>query len=260
MRRLVLIATALGVLVVAAVAYAAENNYSATVKLTSKVAGSATKPAAVGYTEDYKASSSQGNARAAILTNIKTTIYGLRADGKDFPTCSAAKINKAHSDSVCPKGSMVASGFITAQVGGATDFTTPGAPCTPLLHVYNVGQGKLTFLFVEQGSHQCVGLATDSVPPYPGTYKVVGKNLVVNVPIPKDVDYPLGPQGGVSGSLETEHLVWVKATKKVHGKTVAAISTVGCQGKKRPFAVAFTSAKQGGGSETVTKKGSAPCS
>ena len=258
MRRLVLIATALGVLVAAATAYAAVNSYTATIKVVPKAAGSVKKPAPVGYTEDLTAKSTTAGNRAAVLTDIKTTIYGFRADGKDFKQCSANKIDTAHTDAGCPKGSMVASGYITASVGAANDFTSAGAPCDPLLHVYNSGQGKLTFFFVDQGTHQCLGgaLKTGSVPAYPGTYKVVGKNLVVDVPVPKYVSFPAP---GLAGSLETEHLVWAKMTKQVHGKNVAAISSVGCQHKKRPYSVAYTASNGSGGSETDVVKGSAPC-
>ena len=244
---------------VAGVAYAAENSYTAKITVAPKGAGTAKKPVAIGYTENLTAMSNTSGDRAAVLTDIKTTLYGARADGKDFKQCSAQKIDAAHNDTGCPAGSMIATGYITASVGAANDFTSPGAACDPLLHVYNSGQGKLTFFFVDQGAHQCLGgaLKTGSVPAYPGTYKVVGKNLVVDVPVPSYVSFPAP---GLAGSLETEHLVWAKMSKKVKGKTVDAISSVGCSKHKRPYSVAFTSAKQGGGSETVTVKGSAACS
>ena len=53
---------------------------------------------------------------------------------------------------------MVATGAITAAVGPATSFTAAAAACDPLLHVWNGGQGKLTFFFVDQApSHECLG-------------------------------------------------------------------------------------------------------
>ena len=79
----------------------------------------------------------------------------------------------------------------------------------------------------------CLGgaLTTGGTPPYPATYKIQGGFLVTNVPIPAAIDFPLGP-GSLAGSLETEHLVWAKRTKKVKGKTVASISSVGVQGRQ----------------------------
>lgn len=236
MRRIVLIATAVGVLVAAGAAYAASqiNTYTATLKFSSKVAGTAKKPAPIGFTQDIKATGTNGN-RTALLQTITTKVYGLKADGKDFPTCTVAQVNAAHSDTGCSKKAAVASGAITAVLGPQADFSSsaPGtAPCAPKLDVWNAGQGKLTFFFVTGPGHECVGLATGAVGAWQATYKQQGKNLVVTVPIPHSVDYPVP---GLVGSLETEHLVWKKTTAKVKGKTVAAIASTACQGKKRPY-------------------------
>ncbi|MGH2877547.1 MAG: hypothetical protein ACRDLV_14950, partial [Solirubrobacteraceae bacterium] len=183
MRRFVLIATALGALVVAAGAFAASssssiNTYKATLKFTTKAAGTAKKPVPLGFTQNIKASGTNGN-RTAVLTDITTKVYGIKADGKDFPKCSSAKIAANQNDTKCPKGALVASGWITALVGPANDFGPSGnaatGACDPLLHVWNSGQGKLTFFFVDQGTkHQCLGgiLHTGQVGPYPATYKM----------------------------------------------------------------------------------------
>jgi hypothetical protein len=261
LRRIVLVATALGVLVVAGAAYAAINSYKAKVTLTSKKPGTAAKPVPIGFTQDFKASGTNGK-RTAVLQDVKTVIYGLKLDGKDFPTCTAAQIGAAHTDAGCPKGAMVASGFITAAIGSATDFSSGAstAPCTPLLDVWNSGQGKLTFFFVDQApNHLCVGttIKTGNVAPYPGTYKTQGKNMVMDTPVPQYVGFPLP---GVAGSLQTEHLVWKSQTK---GKKVS-IASVACKGKKRPYSETFKAilpspSGAGGTTETKTVSGTAPC-
>ncbi len=265
MKKIVLIAAALGALAVAGVAYAASiNTYTATLSFSGKKAGTAAKPVPVSYTQNIVAKGTGGN-RTAVLTDIVTKIYGLKADGKDFPTCSASKISAAGDDTSCPKGAMVATGFITASVGAANNFTAAGSPCDPLLHVWNGGQGKLSFFFVDQEpNHECLGgaLKTGQVGPYPATYKTQGKYLVVDVPVPKYVSFPAP---GVAGSLETEHLVWAKLTKKVKGKTVAASASVACLKGKRPYTTTFTanlptSTGAPGPSQTSTVKGSAACS
>ena len=265
MKKIVLIAAALGALAVAGVAYAASiNTYTATLKFSSKHAGTAAKPVPVGYTQNIVAKGTGGN-RTAVLTDILTKIYGLKADGKDFPTCSAASIGAAGDDTGCPKGAMVATGAITAAVGPATNFTAAAAACDPLLHVWNSGQGKLTFFFVDQSpNHECLGgnLRTGQVGPYPATYKNQGKYLVVDVPVPHYVSFPAP---GVAGSLETEHLSWLKLTKKVKGKTVAATASVACLKGKRPYTTTFTAnlptaTGAPGPNNVTTVKGSAPCS
>lgn len=264
MRRIVLIATAIVSLVAAGAAYAAINSYSATIKLTSKKAGTAAKPVTLGYTEDLQAAGTNGN-RTAPLTDIKTTIYGLKEDGKDFPTCTLAQISNAHTDAGCPRKAEVATGDITAIIGPAANLQSGGIGCNPLLDVWNGGQGKLTFFFVDQGSHQCAGgaLRTGSVGPYPGTYRTVGRNLVVDVPIPTAVSFPIP---GEVGSLQTEHLVWIKRTAKLkNGKRASSLASFACSRKTRPYSVAFTAAQPNpdgtpGARETDTVKGTAACS
>jgi hypothetical protein len=264
LRRIVLIATALGVLVAAGAAYAAINTYSATLSFSSKKAGTAAKPVPVSYKQTIVAKGTNGN-RTAVLTDIVTKIYGLKADGKDFPTCSLNAISAAGDDTKCPKAAMVATGAITAVVGQTADFTAPAASCDPLLHVWNSGQGKLTFFFVDQSpNHECLNgnLKTGQVGPYPATYKTQGKYLVIDVPVPHYVSFPAP---GQAGSLETEHLTWVKLTKTVHGKTVAATASVGCLKGKRPYSTTFTAnvptpAGAPGPNEVDTVKASAPCS
>jgi hypothetical protein len=260
LRRIVVIATALAVLVAAVSAYAATtglNSYTAKLKFSPNK----TK-ASLGFTQVYNAGGTNGN-RTAPLTNIKTTIYGLTTDGKDFPTCSQAKIAAAKSDTGCPKGALIATGAITAILGPETDQTATAqgqAPCDPLLHAWNGGQGKVVYFFVDEGSHLCAGGAvpTGFVGPFVGTAKTVGKNLVMNTPIPPSVSFPLA---GVEGSLTSETLAWKHVTKKLaNGKTVATITSVACNKGKRPYSVAFTAQEPGGAPSTQTVTGTQKCS
>ncbi|MHB1570975.1 MAG: hypothetical protein ACYC0H_17475 [Solirubrobacteraceae bacterium] len=212
------------------------NTYTTTIKFSSKASGTAKKPAPISFTQDIKASGTNGN-RTAVLLDLKTKIYGVVSNAKAFPTCSANAIAAAKNDTICPKGAKVASGYITATLGSAQNFQASGQSCDPLLDVWNSGPGKLTFFFVDSGAHQCLNgaLQTGQVGPYPATVKQQGKYMVVDVPIPSFVDFPLGP-GALAGSLETEHLVWGKGAK-VHGKPLFA--SVACTGKTRPYSQSF---------------------
>jgi hypothetical protein len=260
LRRIVVIATALAVLGAAVSAYAATsglNAYTAKLKFSpNKAVGS------LGFNQTYTAGGTSGN-RTAPLTDIKTKIYGLKTDGKDFPTCSLAKIANAKSDTSCPSGALIASGAITAILGPVADqsASAPGTlPCDPLLHVWNAGQGKVVFFFVTTPSHSCAGgaIQTGTVAPFPGTVKTVGKTLVMDTPIPSYVSFPLS---GVEGSLTSETLAWKHLTKKLkNGKTAATITSFGCKKGKRPFSVAFTAESgPGGSSSTQTVSGTAKC-
>ena len=265
MRRIVVIATALAVLVAAVSAYAATsgfNTYTATVKASPNKAGSAKAPAVFPFTEKYTANGTGGN-RTAPLTHIKSVIYGLKnAGGKGFPTCSLAKIQAAKSDTVCPKGSLVATGSITALLGPTSDpsATNPSIlPCDPLLHAYNGGGNKVVYFFVDVApDHACAGgaITTGTVGPFQGTIKTSGKNLIINTPIPDYVSFPLS---GVEGSLTSETLKWVKVTKKVNGKTQAYTWSVGCKNGKRPYSHTFT-AEMNGQSQSATVSGTQKCS
>jgi len=259
LKRIALIATAVAMLIAATAAFAATqvNTYKATYSFSPKSGGSAKKPVKASFKQNIQVTPGTAGDRAGVLLNIKTTIYGLKVDGKDFPTCPASQITS--SDTACPKGALVATGSITAVLGSPTDPTTGASDgaCDPLLHVWNGGQGKLVFFFVDGAApNDCLSgaITTGSVPPYPATYKQVGKNLVVNVPIPKSVDYP----SGLVGSLESETLNWKGQSSKGH----ISIASVGCKGSKRPYSTAFTAAPitDATQSQTVTVSGSAPCS
>jgi hypothetical protein len=258
LRRIVIIGTAIAVLASAAAASAAINTYTATFRFTKGV-GTPTKPVPLGFKQHQVAAGTNGN-RTATLLDIKTKVYGQIADGKDFPKCTVAKIGAAKSDRGCPKGALVATGAITSVLGSAANLAAAGAPCDPLLHVWNAGQGKLTFFFVDQGpAHLCLSgaLTTGQVGPYQMTYKRVGKFLVTDLPIPKYVDFPLP---GLVGSLLTSDLNWLKVTKRVHGKTVAANASIGCLHGKRPYSTTFKAQLGVGGPiEVQTIPGTAPC-
>jgi len=263
LRRIVVIGTALAVLIGAVSAYAATsglNTYSAKVSFSPNKAGSGSAPSAISFTEKYTAGGTSGN-RTAPLTGIKTTIYGLVSNWKSFPTCSEAKIAAAHSDTSCPKGAKIASGGITAILGpvSAPSASAPGtAPCDPVLDVWNGGHGKAVFFFVDPSPTTCAGLTTGAVPPYTGTIKTVGKNLVLDTPIPSYVSFPLT---GVEGSLTSLTLHYAKLTNTVKSKSVAYNASTGCKAGKRPYSVTFT-AESGPGAapQSSTVSGTQKCS
>ena len=263
MRRIIIIGAALAVLVGAAAAYATTyyNSYTAKLSFSPSKAGSAKAPSPFKM-EQILTAAGQGGNRAAPLTDIKTTIYGVVANGGAFPTCSDAQIeaDKTKYDAACPKGSMVASGPVNSLLGPQKDNSqAAGTPCNPFLHVYNGGKGKLVFFFTTDLQHTCAGLRTGATAPYDATSKQQGKNLVVDVPLPPDVSNKVAGIPNYYGSLIKEDLTWLKLTKKVGGKTVAYQQSVACQNGKRPWKTQFTAQDYNGSSETQTVSGSAKC-
>jgi hypothetical protein len=239
------------VLIAAASAFAATggiNSYTASLKFSPNKKGSSSAPSPMGFTQTYVANGTNGN-RTAPLVDVKTVIYGMVSDGKDFPTCSSAKISAAGNDTVCPKGALVAKGAITAILGPVVDPTANAPnqlPCDPVLDVWNAGQGKLVFFFVDEGSHTCAGgaITTGTVGPFPATVKTVGKNLVMDTPIPPYVSFPIA---GVEGSLTSETLTWKNLSTTKNGKTVHYGESVACKGGKRPYSITFTAESGPGG-------------
>jgi hypothetical protein len=262
LRRIVVIATALAVLVAAVSAYAATgglNTYTSKLKFSPNKAGKSSAPVALGFSQVYSAGGNNGN-RTAPLTDIKTKIYGIVSNGKSLPTCIQAKIAAAKSDAGCPKGALVATGAITAILGPTANpsASTPGTlPCDPLLHAWNGGGNKVVFFFVETPSHPCAGgaITTGAVGPFTGTIRIVGKNLILDTPIPPSVSFPLP---GYEGSLTSETLQWIK-TEKVKGKNVPVTNSVACNKGKRPYSVKFT-AQMSGQSQSSTVSGTQKCS
>lgn len=257
MRRIIVISTAAAVLVgaTAAIAATAFNTYTAKLSFSPTTAGTAAKPIPASWTEVLTAKGA-GSNNAAPLTDIANTNYGMTVHPAGFPTCTGAQITAAHTDAGCPKGALVATGSVVAQLGSRS-LMGPTTPCNPLIHVWNAGGGTVEFFFVISGTHQCAGLATGATAPYPGKFSQKGKNLVLDTPLPPDVSTSAGNLP-VYGSLVQENLTFLKVTEKVKGKTVGFENLVGCKANKRPWSVKYT-ATNGTSSQSATVTGSAKC-
>jgi hypothetical protein len=272
MRRRVLAATVVVCLCGAGAAYAAgpvtgaPNSYTAGFAV-SGAAGSAARPAPAALTETLGMSNTNPSDVGAPLVDIKTTTYGVKApNARFFPTCSVAKIsanngNGGKWNAVCPKGSLVASGTVTAALTSpSANLAGPGAPCALGLWVYNGGPGKLVFFFTTSPA-QCDGLTTGDAAPWVGTVSEAGKYLVTDVPEPPDVSYTAG-NIGLFGSLQSEVLHFRKMTVTKNGKVYPFIESIGCTKHSRPYSASFTATESNGGSPTLgqaTVKGTAKC-
>jgi ribosomal protein S27AE len=262
MRRILILGTAFAVLAFAAAAYAATqlNTYKATVTFTPNKTGSSKKPVATGFTQNFKASNVNSADRTAPIRDIKSTYYGVVVNYKKFPKCTLSFIANHKNDIKCPKGSMVASGTVKAVIGSATDPSATGTPCFVLLHVYNEGNGKLVYFFVTNSTHVCLngGITTGTLGPFESKpLTVKNKSLILDVPIPAYIAFPLNAWG----SLTNEVLKYSKYTIKKSGKTYSFWSSVGCKSGKRPISTEFsaeTSTK--GPLQSVTIKADPKCS
>ncbi|HTX30487.1 MAG TPA: hypothetical protein VMD09_03835 [Solirubrobacteraceae bacterium] len=258
MRRLVIIGTAIACLGASAVAYAAThfNNYQGSGLVITKAAGSKAKPTALAMVETLKANAPAGD-RAAPLTDIKLTIYGVKLDAGKLPVCSDAKIesNKTNPDGGCPKGSVIGGGPVHSELGSGTNPSSAvGTPCNPYLNVFNAGPKRQVFYFYTKAAGDCGTLTTGATAPYDGHISYAGGNVVVNVPLPPDISNKVANLPNYYGSLITETLTY---PKKAGGKVYMA--GIGCKAGKRAWTITFTNQNYGGGSDTQTVKGASKC-
>jgi hypothetical protein len=256
-----MVGTALAALVAAALAFAGNNTYTATLHFSPNRAGKPKRPVPTSCSGFFTSSGQNGN-RAAPLTDIKSTVYGLKATFKGFPTCREAKIAAAKSDAGCPKKAMAASGYLTAVIGptsGQSQNAQGTGTCDPLLHVWNGGGGELVFFLIEQPpNHECAGgaITTGAVPPWEGRVSYRGKFIVLDLPIPRSVSFPLS---GIEASFERSFLKWVNGSTEVHGRKIHDITSIGCRNAQRPYSVSFTSEEAGGAPQTDTVTGRQAC-
>jgi hypothetical protein len=256
LRRLVMIGTAVAVLIAAGAAYAAThfNSYSGSSLSITKGAGTKAKPVGLSMVENLKAAGMNGE-RAAPLTDIKVTIFGVKLDVGKLPTCSDAKIDSNPSNPMgsCSAGSLIANGTVSSLLGN-TDPTTAGAPCNPHLNVFNGGPGKQVFYFYTAHAGDCGSLVTGQTAPYDATIHYSGGNAVINVPLPPDISTAVAHQQGLYGSLIHEVLHYPKTVK-----SKAYMVGVGCKAGKRPWSIQFTAHQYDGSTDTQTVKGSSAC-
>jgi len=265
----VIIGTAVAVLVGAAVAYAAFNNYNGSkLAFAPKGAGTAKAPKIVNMTETLQANAPAGD-RAAPLVDIKVTVFGVRTNGNFFPTCTDKQIeaDKTKYEQACAPKSRIAQGPVHALLGPASDpSASKGTNCNPFLKVYNGGKSTQVFFFTttthtpNPSAYTCAGLPTGATAPYDGHISYKGKNWVIDVPLPPDISNKVANTPGLYGSLIKEVLSPISETTKVGGKKRGYMESIACQKGKRPYSIQFTADDYNTGTpETETVKGSAPC-
>ena len=103
----------------------------------------------IGYTQTINGTGTNGN-RTAVLTDIKTKIYGLKVGRQGLPDVLAQRRSRRQATTPCARRAR-SSPLAPSRAVSVQRPTSPAAacPCDPLLDVWNGGQGKLTFFFVD---------------------------------------------------------------------------------------------------------------
>ena len=208
-------------------------------------AGSKHKPVPVGFTETLTAANNTPGLRAAPLTDIKTSIYGLVSNAKRLPHLQRGQDDAAQSGQLCPKGALVATGPVNSKVGDTT-LNGQGSPCNPFLHVWNGGHGTLWFFFTTGDTHRALrpedrrdgrvspATSRSTASTWSPTCRCrrTSRRTFANI--------------GLYGSLIKEVLTFKNLKTKVHHKTVGINSSIGCLKGKRPMTVRYTATTPSG--------------
>jgi hypothetical protein len=285
LRRIIISGAALAVLVGAGVAIAASNDfnsYTATETFSPSAAGSPKHPSGLSIHELWNAKGLNGS-NTAPLTRIVAKMYGIKTDAKDFPTCTAKKINAAGNakgwNKVCPKGSLIASGPVNSLFVPFNNGKAANPPqCNPWLSIYNGGVQKgapvQVFFFSEfpdapGPQYSCLSGAvhTGAAAAYNGYVtnpSSANHNIwSINIPLPANVSTSAGGIHGVYASLVKLNVTYKKLSRTVNGHKVAYGASIGCKAGKRPYSFTFYAQNYQGSSphtQTTTISHIAACS
>ena len=218
------------VLAVAGVAFAA-NEYTSRASTSPATKGSVKNPAPIGLKLGFNVRDTAGQ-RPKSMERLNILLTGIGTNGALFPKCSASQIERASSDSSCPSGSLVGSGFARNIAGNRTDFSDTSIRCYLSLRLHNAGAGRLA-LFVKgdpnaPGDRNCpVTLATAI--PISISRSAVGSTF--RLTIPESLKHPIQT---LTNSIVEMSLNVSRKTKTVRGRKVGLIDARGrCRSGRR---------------------------
>ena len=238
MRRLILgsVLAALLALTLPAVAMAQTGNPADTLmnldfSTKSKKAGTKKKGRPVSLTIKVGQSTRTGTGQPATSRQLKIALpKEFRWNGKLYPSskrCDPTAATRAQSTRVCPKGSKVGSGHVTAIASGG-----------------NLVEELDVSVFVTTGAD--LGLFLDSAPTAPASIHTMlvgsvsgGRNVSINIPIQIQEPAP-----GVPSAIR-ELRTTINGTVTRKGQKRGVIESFGCN---RAWTLSFTSVFTSGGS------------
>jgi hypothetical protein len=221
----------LAVTVTAAMGIAAATAFAAAEHTVSSTAsknktGSKAKPAQFNAKWTYSVSDATG-ARAPAPNTWAWKWDGVKVDGSKFPKCTAEKIDAAQSDSVCPKGSLVATAPFTAKLGPDANPMSSVTCSGKTVRTYNAGANKQAILIVGPGTN-CAGIGY--LAPATITMKTVGRTTTMTLAFPENITHPLP---GIAGGLTDISTSYKPLSKKVGKKTYYYMSSTSCSSQRK---------------------------
>jgi hypothetical protein len=258
MKRKSLVATlALALTLVFAVTAVAVNEYTVNSSVSPRKSGTKARPVPVSTTFGFQVRDTEG-LRPLALDALRISFAGIRFNTNVFPGCSASRITQAQSDSGCPRGSLIGTGFARNLAGPQNDRSANRQlPCYLSLRLHNSRNNRMA-LFVrgapnEANPSQSCPIPVSTAIPVSITKQSNGDRF--SFVIPNNLKNP-GP--GIRNSLIETRLTLTRRTRRFRGRTRGMVETIGSCGRNgtRPANVTF----QNEGGNTVTQSGQARCS
>ena len=228
----VLAATALAVLGLATLAVAQTTQY--TVSGTVSVhGGTKAKPKPGRLTFKFDVSDPSGNQTPPVQT-YAIMYEGGRLNTTLIPGCSADKINATATPttSICPKGSKIGTGRLTALIGAAGQPASTASPCQASLELYNGAKNRAT-LFVSSELATCPVALRQAIDMQ---YVTKGDLAGLQFTVPEMLRHQVGLDITVThAEASLSRIVKTKGKKKV-----GYIESTGCKDATRDLVVTFT--------------------
>jgi hypothetical protein len=240
-----LVVAVIAVFGLATVAYAqsaAVNEYTVDGSVSAH-GGSKQKPKPGGL--KFSFTTSAGDLVPNVIKTYKITFSGGKVNTQVAKACTAKQMDQAQSDSNCPKGSLIGTGQINNYVSTSGSPAAGATQCKLPLKIYNAGKNKAA-LWIKTGPPDCIAAVAQAID---AKWSVNSKGASLSFTVPDGLRHQLGLDLPVISTTSTIK----KITKKIKGKTVGYLESVGCgKSKKRTITATFTD--EGGRSETATKE------
>jgi len=254
LRKVLLPLTAALALSLAGIAIAA-NEYTITNSTNPSNAGTKSKPTPISGKFAFQVKDTEGK-RPLALDAIRIKFGNTRINTRQFAKCTASQIEQASSDSGCPAGARVASGFANNIAGNINDRNDTSLRCYLTVRLWNSGAGKMA-LFVQGSPNAPRPCPIEVATAIPVSVRASSTGDTLSFTIPENLKTPVAT---IRNSLIETSLTIRKLTKKSGGRTVGALETFGCGAGARKNAnkVDVTFINEGG--NTVRQSGFARCS
>jgi hypothetical protein len=199
----------------------------------SVTGGSKAKPKPGGLSFKFDVSDPSGNQTPPVKT-YAIMYEGGRLNTTAIPGCTADKINAIATPTtdVCPKGSKIGTGKLTALIGSTGQPAASSSPCQASLELFNGGKGHAT-LFVSSELSTCPVALRQAIDMQ---YVTKGDMAGLKFTVPEMLRHQVQLDITVTHAEAKLNKIVVKKGKK----SIGYIESTGCKDATRDLVVTFT--------------------